>query len=99
MPAETHPLWNNVRLLHQAKRRVDLHEAILRQAQALRTADITLARDALKVSGLSVDELPVLMVLGVLSADLLTSRIRGDMPVALAFGDLDHLRLIPRLSR
>jgi len=79
--------------------RRDLHAQIIESAKSLDGVKVEVARDALEAIGASTNDLPLLIAVGVLEVDLLDGRIREGMRASLAYGSLDHLRVIERFAR
>lgn len=102
MPADTlHPLRSNVVLLHHAALRPELRPSERNIERTLELAELgvcTLAHYATGL-GVSVNEIPAFIFHGVLSADLISHRIEGRMPMIPAYGGLDHLALTERLAQ
>lgn len=93
------PIWSNVPLIAQAHLRTDLkpsEQVILSTQQALRHGPCA-AREMLHALHMSANMLPVLVVNGIVGADLLDGHLKGDTRVESAQGDLSHLMLLQRL--
>jgi hypothetical protein len=91
------PIWINASLLRVARLRADLlpgGEILERLIAFSRGARRTL-RQVLEHVGLPLAMGPVLLVHGVLSADLGAQAISGSMAVEAADGCLDHLSVMP----
>lgn len=96
-----HPIRANVRVLKQAFSHIPNHlsEALIsRITQCCESGPITVHRLCAELS-LQPGLIPVLLVSGVLSADIAHQRINGELPISLAYGDLSHLHLLEAVQR
>nr|WP_198981135.1 hypothetical protein [Herbaspirillum sp. ASV7] len=91
-----HPIRLNAHLLKQAAQQIhtyfdeDLVERVCQRCGDEPTTMLQLCKDLQLMPGL----IPILLVKGVLSADLARFQIKGALPLTLGFGDLNHLCLI-----
>lgn len=102
MPANTtHPLRMNVRPLKQAMHQAhsyltaELVECVRTRCEAGPVTVRTLCEDL----GLSPGLMPVLLISGMLTADLTQGPIDGRLELSLAYGDLSHLCLLEAVER
>lgn len=102
MPADTaHPLRINARALKQATHQCDAYleaELMDRVADRFSQSPVTvraLCTDLDLLPGI----IPVLLVSGLIRADLTHHPINGDLAVSLAYGDLSHLCLMEGIER
>jgi len=101
-PADTaHPIRMNARALKQASHQLgthlsdDLVERVTRHCEDGPVSMRSLCAELAIAPGL----VPVLLVSGVLKADLFHQAIDGALELSLAHGDLGHLCLLERLER
>lgn len=96
-----HPLRVNVPLIHQARMRNDLclSEATFELIEQLFKAGARTASDYCAGMSISARMLPVLVAFGALEIDIVNFQIRGDAPAKPAYGGLDHLEVVRRLTR
>lgn len=102
LPAsEAHPVRMNSRMLKQATHQTrayltdELVERVTRRCEPGPVLLHVLCSDLALLPGL----IPVLLVAGVLSADLARNRICGTLELSLAYGDLDHLCLLEGVEK
>jgi hypothetical protein len=102
LPANTaHPVRMNSRALKQAMHQVRSHltdglvERVTARCQDGTVSLRTLCSDLALSPGL----IPVLLVGGVLAADLVSHTICGTLELSLAYGDLDHLCLLEGVEK
>ncbi|MCZ2900946.1 hypothetical protein [Burkholderia thailandensis] len=102
VPANTaHPIRMNSRVLKQATHHVRSHlnaELIERVTRRCEDHPVSL-RMLCSDLALSPATVPVLLVGGVLAADLVRHPICGALELSLAYGDLDHLCLLEGVER
>lgn len=92
----THPLVQNGELLRYVGQNFD-DPGIDRQLDDLteQFGDSTVALGAVSARlGLTLREAPILLLRGIVSADIASERICAAMPVQLAYGDLQHLQIL-----
>lgn len=101
-PADTaHPIRMNARLLKLATHQLgtylsnDLVERVTHRCESGPMAMRSLCADLAIATGL----IPLLLVSGVLKADLFHHAIDGALELSLAYGDLSHLCLLERVER
>lgn len=102
LPANTaHPIRMNSRMLKQGTHQVrayltdELVERVTRRCESGPVLLRALCSDLALLPGL----IPVLLVSGVLSADLAHHIICGALELSLAYGDLDHLCLLEGVEK
>jgi hypothetical protein len=102
LPANTaHPIRMNSRALKQAAHQVGSYltdELVERVTQRCKDGPISL-RTLCTDLELSPGLIPVLLVSGVLAADLVHHAICGTLELSLAYGDLDHLCLLEGVEK
>lgn len=97
----THPVRMNAQVLKQATHRISeylteaLVERVSRHCEQGPVTVSSLCRDLQLAPGL----IPLLLVSGVLTGDLGHHVIRGTFELAIAYGDLSHLRLLEAVER
>ncbi|ARN18436.1 hypothetical protein [Piscinibacter gummiphilus] len=96
----SHPLHANTGLMYLASMRKDVRPTtdVVDRVERLADDGARTVADYVTGLGISVDYLPSLLVHGVLSMDVITHRIEGRSPVTPAYGSLQHLELVDRLS-
>lgn len=102
IPSTTHhPLRSNISLLHAAAQRSDLRpdDELIGRVQDIADRGARTLFDFARGLELSVNLIPALVVYGVLSADLIKCRLEGRMSMTPAYGSLDHLALMERLTQ
>ncbi|UTH75646.1 Tn7 transposase TnsA N-terminal domain-containing protein [Chromobacterium sp. IIBBL 290-4] len=102
MPTNTaHPLRTNARLLKQAmhQRHTYLTAALVERVRERCEAGPVTVRTLCEDLQLLPDLMPVLLVSGLLTADVAHHPIRGTLEVSLAQGDLSHLCLLEEVER
>lgn len=92
------PLKQNVQLLQQAKRlqRSVLSPELAEQLSRLEGRALTLGKVCVHLA-LPLPLAPTLLLSGAVSLDLLHHPMHADTPVELAYGELEHLRLVERM--
>ena len=95
-----HPLHANTGLMYLASLRKDVRPTgdVVDRVERLADDGARTVADYVVGLGISVDYLPSLLVHGVLSMDTIAHRIEGRAPAAPAYGSLQHLELVERLS-
>lgn len=102
IPSQTsHPLRSNITLLHLAATRADLrpNDEVVARVDLLAASGASTVADYVGGLKMSVNYIPALIAYGILSADLIAHRIEFRMPITPAYGSLDHLQLVERLTR
>jgi len=95
-----HPLHSNVVLLRQAAGRsvAVLQEGWLERIDNLANEGACTVGDFCAGLAISPNLVPALLVAGALSTDLFSHPIRASTPATPAWGGLDHLQLLSRIS-
>lgn len=95
-----HPLRTNLPLLNQALIRHDIWPTteVAERIHALHHAGARTMEDYLRGAGLDTRLSPLLLVSGLLEADVVTQALCFATPVSPAYGDLSHLQLMRRLA-
>ncbi len=90
-----HPLRFNLPLLKAASQRADLRpdSALVQRVQDFCGDDTVSLAELCRELSLPPSHVPLLLVAGVLSADLFRQRLDGRMELRCAYGDLGHLAL------
>lgn len=102
MPARSaHPLRRNVQLLKQAQRHRSsyLTDELVERVEVFCGHGPVSAQALCSALEIPVGILPILLVSGLLSADLAHQPICGALEVSLAYGALDHLCLLHEVTR
>ncbi|MGE4125633.1 MAG: hypothetical protein AB7E59_10275 [Pusillimonas sp.] len=99
--APRHPIRSNVPLLTKAAQRHDLWPTpeLVQSVEAALEAGAAPLGALCKEVALSPSLAPVLLVTGVVSADVGQHPINGDMLVTPAYGDLGHLALLQGVAK
>ena len=92
------PIKQNLQLLQQAKRlqRLSFSAAMAKQLEALEGRELTVGAVCAHLN-LPLAYCSALVLAGVVALDLLVYPLHADSPVSLAYGDLEHLRLLEKL--
>lgn len=95
-----HPLLINAQLLKQAlmSSHTQIDPTLIKQVESFCAGGPVLQRDLCAALAIPTGLIPVLLVCGVLQADLTQQRICATMELSAAFGEIGHLCLIELLA-
>jgi hypothetical protein len=101
LPCENHPMYLSVPLLFQARGRMDLIEEkdLLEKVATLARKGAVTFKDFGQGLKIGQNLMPVLLVKGVLSADIWNVRLDFKTPAQPANGDLRHLQYFSETSK